>query len=80
MSYKKRSNEDDLPKAIKNMKKQRLREEIEVDKNKKARHGKRKNNKNFNKKKKIKKIVLITMNNFRSFSSSMEDFSYRDDE
>ena len=61
MSYKKRSNEDDLPKAIKNMKKQRLREEIEVDKNKKARHGKRKNNKNFNKKKKIKKIVLITI-------------------
>ena len=61
MSYKKRSNEDDVPKAIKNMKIQKINEEIEVDKNKKARHGKRKNNKNFNKKKKIKKIVLITI-------------------
>ena len=61
MFRKKRNNENDVPKAIKNMKKQRLREEIEEDKNKKARHGKRKNNKNFNKKKKIKKIVLITI-------------------
>ena len=61
MFHRKRNNENDVPKAIKNMKKQRLREEIEEDKNKKARHGKRKNNKNSNKKKKIKKIIIIAI-------------------
>ena len=59
MSYKKRSNEDDVPKAIKNMKKQKINEEI--DENRKAKHGKRRSKKNSTKKKKIKKIVLITI-------------------
>ena len=63
MFHKKRSNDNDVPKAIKNMKKQRLQEELNEDKNRKAKHGKgnskRKNNKNSIKSKKIKKIIII---------------------
>ena len=62
MFHKKRSNDNDVPKAIKNMKKQRLQEELNNE-DRKARHGKgnskRKNNKNSIKSKKIKKIIII---------------------
>ena len=53
MFHKKRNNDNDVPKAIKKMKKQRLQEEMKANnKDKKGKHG-------IKNKKKVKKIIII---------------------